>query len=135
GREVTHALAQRLEGAVSRAIAENLAGTMDAGGDAPADVLAGGAGMGPSHPALELGPVDEVDVRLSPEPAGDPLGQSAERHRLLGQDMEARPDRGRAGECELEGLGDVIAVDVVQDPQPELGESGRLVGRPAPPRV
>ena len=49
--------------------------------------------------------------------------------------MEARPDRGRPGERPLEGLRDVVGVDVVQHAEPEIGQGERLAGGQPPPDV
>ncbi len=54
------------------------------------------------------------------------MREPAQRHRLLGDDVEARADRRGARERALEGLCDVVGVDVVQDAEAEVGQRKRL---------
>ena len=93
------------------------------------------AGVLGADPPFELRPVDEVEQRLAAEPSGNSGGQSAHRHGLLGDHVEARPDRGRTGQRPFEGLSDVVGVDVVQDAEPEIGQGERFAGGQPPPDV
>src|SRR5499433_3549207 len=102
GDEPCERLVQGVERAVPRRIAEYLPGTGDARGDAAEGVLAGGLGVLGRDPAVELGPVDEVQHRLTAEPPGDAGRQAVQRPCLLGSYVEAGPDRGGAGQRALE---------------------------------
>ena len=133
--EPAQGLADGVERAVARPVAEHRSGSVDARRDAPLGVLPGRRGVLGAHPSLELRPLDEIEDRLAAEPAGDAGGKSAQRHGLLGDDVEARPDRGGASERALEGLGDVVGVHVVQDAQPEVRQRERFAGGQAPPHV
>ena len=88
-----------------------------------------------ARPTLELGPVDELEHRLAPEPPGHGGGEPAQRHGLLGDDVEARPDRGRARQRALEGLRDVVGVHVVQHAEAEVRQRERLPDGESPPDV
>ena len=99
------------------------------------DVLARGPGVLGADAPLELRPLDELDHRLAAEPSRHPGGQPPQRHRLRGHDVEARADGGRAGQCPLEGLRDVIGVHVMQHAQPQVGQRQRLTGGQPPPDV
>ena len=129
-------LVQRVERAVPRRVAEHVAGPVDARGDAAADVLAGRRRRArrPTRRS-NSGQSTNSSTGSRPNHAGHPGGQPAQRHRLLGDDVEARPDRGRPGERALEGLRDVVGVHVVQHAEPEVGQRERLAGGQPPPDV
>ena len=78
--------------------------------------------------SLELRPVDEIDQRLAAEPSGHARGESAQRHRLFGADVEARSNGSWSGERPLEGLRDVVRVHVVQHAEPEVGQGEGFTG-------
>ena len=91
-------------------------------------VLAGGLGVLGAGPALELRPVDEVQFRLAAEPLCHGGRQAAQRHGLLGHDMEAGPDRRGPGQRELEGLRHVVGMHVMQYAEAVIGQGQRLAG-------
>jgi len=59
-----------LERGVARLVAEDVAGAVDARGDAAFGVVAGDRGVLGADTSLELAPVDEVEHGLAAEPAG-----------------------------------------------------------------
>jgi hypothetical protein len=128
GDEPGQGLVQGVEGGVPGGVAQDLAGAGDAGGDAAGGVLAGDPGVLGSGPAGELGPVDEVQDRLTAEPSGRAGGQAALGHGLLGHHVEAGPDRPGPGQRTLEGLGHVVGVHVMQDAEPVIGQGQRAAG-------
>src|ERR1700709_797705 len=67
--------------------------------------------------------------RSPPHPPAHARGQPAQRHRLLGDDVEARTDRGGPVERLLERLRDVVGMDVRQEAEAEIGAAQRLAGR------
>src|ERR1700733_14338858 len=77
-------LVQGVERAVAGRVAEHLASPGDARGDAAHRVLPGGLRVLGTGPALELGPVPEVQHRLAAETPGRASRQPAQRHGLLG---------------------------------------------------
>ena len=88
-REPAKRLVQGGQRAVPRCVAEDVAGPVDARGDAPAGVVAGNSGVLGADLSFELRPVDEIEQRLAAEPSGNPGGQSAHRHGLLGDHVKA----------------------------------------------
>src|SRR5215472_14272314 len=92
GDEPGECLVQGVERAVPRRVVEYFLGAGDARGDAAEGVLAGGLGVLGGDPAVEFFPVDEVQHRLMAEPPGDAGRQATQRHRLLGDHVEAGPD-------------------------------------------
>ena len=88
-------------------------------------MLAGDLGVPGSGPAGEFGPVDEVQDRLTAEPPRYADRQAPQRHRLLGDHVEAGPDRLRPGQRTLEGLRHVVGVHVMQDAKPVIGQGQR----------
>ena len=85
--------------------------------------------------ALELGPLDELEHGFASEPCRHAGGEPPQRHRLLGDGVEARADRGRPRERTLERLRDVVGVDVVEHAEAEPGQRERLARREPPPHV
>src|SRR5216683_7989366 len=92
GDEPCQCLVQDVERAKPRRIAERLPGPINARGDAAEGVLTSGLGVLGGDAAVELRPVDEVQHRLTAEPLRDAGRQAAQRHRLLGNHVEAGPD-------------------------------------------
>ena len=133
GDEPRQRLVQGVERAVPRRVREYLAGAGDAGGDAAEGVLAGDLGVLGSGAAGELVPVDEVQDRLAAEPPRHAGRQAPLRHRLLGDHVEAGPDRRRAGQRALEGLRHVVGVHVMQDAKPVIGQGERPARRQGSP--
>src|SRR4029453_14203650 len=79
-REPAKRLVQGVQRAVPRCVSEDVAGPVDARGDASAGVVAGDAGVLGADPPFELRPVAEVEQRLPPDTTGNPGGPAAQRH-------------------------------------------------------
>src|SRR3954447_11211497 len=89
-------------------------------------------GSRPNHPATPAArprsviACSDTTWKLDPIAAGGGGG---------GPQARARAARGGAGERALEGLRDVVGVDVVQHAEPQPGQGERLAGGQAPPDV
>ena len=101
-------------------------GSIDARGDAAADVVATRLGVLGADASLELRPVDELEDWLAAEPSGHAGGESAQRHRLLGHHVEARSNGSRSDERPFKCLRDVVGVDVVKYAEPEIRQGERF---------
>src|SRR5215204_4555391 len=94
-REPAKRLVQGLQRAVPRCVAEDVAGPVDARGDAAADVVAGDPGVLGADPSFELRPGGEAEPRFAEDPSASPGGKVAQLHRLLRRPVDARPERRR----------------------------------------